>query len=321
MLTRPRLAIVVVSAPLFLLALMIASVLDADAEDTSCRPDTVRVGPYGPEQLANASAIIATGHRRAIPEQGIVIALMAAMTESGLRNLPYGDRDSLGLFQMRPSMGWGSPAQVLDPEYASNKFYDVLLSVPGWHTMPPGAAAQAVERSAYPQRYALHEGEARHVLAALSGCGQGGTDIDKVIAAALSQLGVPYAWGGGDADGPTPGTGLDQGIIGFDCSGLALYAYAQIGIDLPHQTQAIWHTSQPAITNPDRLQPGDLILLSHNGRPDGIHHLGIYLGDDRVIHAPESGDVVRITENIWQSPFWSGEFIGAVRPATSSRRG
>lgn len=282
------------------------------------------VGPYGAEQMTNAKLIIDIGARRGIADHGIVVALMAAMTESGLRNLNHGDRDSLGLFQMRPSQGWGTPAQVTNPTYAVNKFYDVLLTVPNWQGLSPGAAAQAVERSAFPDRYNKHEQTAREILGTVRSitCPSSATNgprvsnprAETVVNAALSQLGVPYAWAGGTAAGPSRGTGRDADVVGFDCSGLALYAYAQIDVAVPHQTQAIWRAFQPAIRAPPEIQPGDLILLSNNNQPGGIHHVGIYMGDGKVVHAPKSGDVVKIAENIWQSPYWSREFIGAVRP-------
>lgn len=284
------------------------------------------VGRYGAEQMTNAKLIVDIGTERGIPDHGIVVALMAAMTESGLRNLDHGDRDSLGLFQMRPSQGWGTPAQVTDPIYAVNKFYDVLLTVPNWQVLSPGAAAQAVERSGFPDRYNKHEQTAREILGAVRGINcahspdrprvnlSNNPRAETVVNAALSQLGVPYAWAGGTATGPSRGTGRDAHVVGFDCSGLALYAYAQIGVAVPHQTQAIWRAFQPAIRDPPDVQPGDLILLSNNGQPGGIHHVGIYMGDGKAVHAPESGDFVKIAENIWQSSYWSREFIGAVRP-------
>jgi len=300
----------------------------------ACAPagaSPTHVGPYGTEEMDNATLIVSVGTERGIPDQGIVVALMAAMTESNLRNLNHGDRDSLGLFQMRPSQGWGTPSQLTDPHYATNKFFDVLLTVPNWLGRSPGAAAQAVERSAFPDRYNKHEQLARQILGAVRGiaCPTTATAnqpdtrrvslptnprAEAVINAALSQLDVPYAWAGGTAAGPSAGTGADRGVVGFDCSGLVLYAYAQIGVAVPHQTQAIWRMFQPAIRDPTDVQPGDLILLSSNGEPDGIHHIGIYMGNSRVIHAPESGDVVKVTTNIWASPFWSREFVGAVRP-------
>jgi cell wall-associated NlpC family hydrolase len=327
----------IVGFPLaILLFLVLAIVVDEDEasattgiQGVACAPGDATasdVGPYGPEQMGNAAIIVDIGTQRDIRDHGIVVALMAAMTESSLRNLNHGDRDSLGLFQMRPSQGWGTPEQLTEPTYATNKFYDVLLKVPNWQGKPPGAAAQEVERSAFPDRYNKHEQTAREILGAVRGIDCAPTRSDdtgsqpanpraaEVVDAARSQVGVGYAWGGGTPNGPSAGSGVDTGKVGFDCSGLALYTYAKIGVAVPHQTQAIWRSFQPATRDPTEVQPGDLILLSNNGQPGGIHHVGIYLGDARVVHAPESGDVVKITANVWQSTLWAREFIGAVRP-------
>lgn len=98
------------------------------------------------EQLDNARVIAQIGKQRGMTDQGIQIALMTALTESGLRNVRHGDRDSLGLFQQRPSQGWGTPQQVQDRMYAANKFYDALGKT-NYASMNPWAAAQAVQRS------------------------------------------------------------------------------------------------------------------------------------------------------------------------------
>lgn len=105
-------------------------------------------------QRSNAAVIIQVGKNLGMGRAGEIIALMTAMQESSLNNLNYGDRDSLGLFQQRPSMGWGSPAQIMDPWYSSAKFYNTLAGVGGWWNMEPTLAAQAVQRSAYPYAYA-----------------------------------------------------------------------------------------------------------------------------------------------------------------------
>jgi hypothetical protein len=114
-------------------------------------------GQLDVEQLRNSAAIVEVGQRLGVAPYGWTIALATAMQESGLRNLTWGDRDSLGLFQQRPSQGWGSAAQILDPVYAAGRFYRGLLDVPGWRDMPLTAAAQAVQRSAFPFAYARHE--------------------------------------------------------------------------------------------------------------------------------------------------------------------
>ncbi len=105
------------------------------------------------EQLENARTIAAVAVERGLPERAVVIALATAMQESTLRNLDYGDRDSLGLFQQRPSQGWGTPAQVQDPVYAAGKFYDGLVQIPAWESGELTRVADAVQRSAYPLAY------------------------------------------------------------------------------------------------------------------------------------------------------------------------
>ena len=127
--------------------------------------------PLTDEMAANARLIIQTGQRLGVPDRGIVVALAAAMQESGLRNLDYGDRDSVGMFQQRPSTGWGSVAQLLDPTYATELFYGGpsnpnagrtrgLLDISGWQSMTVAQAAQAVQISAYPDAYAKWEASA-----------------------------------------------------------------------------------------------------------------------------------------------------------------
>jgi LysM repeat protein len=124
------------------------------------------------EMAANAKTIIRVGRTLGVPDYGLVIALAAAAQESGLRNLNYGDRDSLGLFQQRPSAGWGAPSQLLEPGYAARLFFGGpknpnaantrgLLDIPGWQSMTVSQAAQAVQFSAYPDAYAKWETGAR----------------------------------------------------------------------------------------------------------------------------------------------------------------
>ncbi|WP_326652378.1 hypothetical protein [Streptomyces sp. NBC_01750] len=121
------------------------------------------------EQAANAATISAVGTTRGMPERAVTIALATALQESGLRNIKHGDRDSLGLFQQRPSKGWGTAGQILDPVYASGKFYEHLAEVPGYSRLPLTVAAQRVQRSGFPQAYAKHEPDATLLAAALTG--------------------------------------------------------------------------------------------------------------------------------------------------------
>ncbi|MEV3989305.1 hypothetical protein AB0J57_10365 [Streptomyces sp. NPDC049837] len=124
---------------------------------------------FTPEQASNAATISAVGTSRGMPERAVTIALATALQESALRNIRYGDRDSLGLFQQRPSQGWGTEAQILDPVFSAGKFYDHLAKVPGYSRLPLTVAAQRVQRSGFPQAYAKHEPDAALLAAALTG--------------------------------------------------------------------------------------------------------------------------------------------------------
>lgn len=115
------------------------------------------------------------GHHRGcrrtagLPARAATIALATAYQESGLRNLAHGDRDSLGLFQQRPSQGWGTVAQVRDPHYAAGKFYDALVKIKNYQKLSVTVAADRVQRSAFPNAYADHEADARVLASALTG--------------------------------------------------------------------------------------------------------------------------------------------------------
>jgi cell wall-associated NlpC family hydrolase len=305
-------------------------------------PDQAVAG-FANDQLQNAGLIVAAGDEVGAPQRAQVIAIATAMQESGLHNLNHGDLDSLGLFQQRAS--WGPVAVREDPKATAKLFYARLLSVPGWQTMPLTEAAQRVQVSALPDAYAKWEsaadqvlGDVLHITCEPGGGSAPGGEVapgqpvpaspltEQVIARATAQVGKPYAWGGGSATGPTHGISDGGGAadkagdtakIGFDCSGLMVYAFAGIGITVPHQTQAIWAQFPPPITNRAQIQPGDMILLSSNGQPSGIDHVGLYLGGGRVVDAPESGLNVRIEPNIWANPYWSAHFIGAVQATTT----
>jgi hypothetical protein len=123
------------------------------------------------EQLENAKTIAGVARDRGLPDRAIVIALATAQQESRLRNLDYGDRDSLGLFQQRPSAGWGSPAQVQDPVYAAGKFFDHLVRVPNWETGRLTEIAQSVQLSAFPEAYEQWREMAEQLTAALASDG------------------------------------------------------------------------------------------------------------------------------------------------------
>jgi hypothetical protein len=154
------------------------------------------------EQVANAATITAVGLRRGVPQRALVVALATAWQESKLENLGGGDRDSIGLFQQRPSQGWGTAEQVADPRYAANAFYTALLKVKGWEKLRITEAAQQVQRSALPEAYEKWVDESELMARALSGEATGavactvtettshGTEAAKTLAA-----GVKLDWG------------------------------------------------------------------------------------------------------------------------------
>ena len=106
-----------------------------------------------PQQRKNAKIIAGVGKTMGIPPHGWVIAIATAMQESKLRNIDHGDRDSLGLFQQRPSMGWGTPEQITDPRYAARQFYKHLVQIESWKSLQLTIVAQRVQRSAFPYAY------------------------------------------------------------------------------------------------------------------------------------------------------------------------
>jgi hypothetical protein len=126
-------------------------------------------GTYTTDQIANATTIYQVSVRLGLPQYAAVIATATALQESDLENLDYGDQDSLGLFQQRPSQGWGTPAEIMDPVYAATKFYDALVKVPDWQTIPLTDAAQDVQESAYPDAYASHTTAAEYLVSTVSG--------------------------------------------------------------------------------------------------------------------------------------------------------
>ena len=174
----------------------------------SCRATALgRSVTFTPEQSANAATITAVALKRGLPPRAATIANATAIQESKLQNVRFGDRDSLGLFQQRPSQGWGTQAQILDPVHAANKFYDALIKIDGYQSMEITAVAQAVQRSATPQAYANHEQEGRILASTLSGQSPGGigcrldaptvsTPAESIAASLTRELGVPASVSG-----------------------------------------------------------------------------------------------------------------------------
>jgi cell wall-associated NlpC family hydrolase len=270
------------------------------------------------QQTSNAQIIYSTGVRMSIPEYGEVIAIATAVQESRLTNLTTAvDHDSLGLFQQRPSQGWGTPAQITDPVYASARFYQALALVPNWQNLSVAAAAQAVQKSGYPAAYARWQPVAERLVAGFAGtagtCDPGATNapgmpagftlapdtpapVATAIRYAVAQIGKPYVWGG-------------TGPYGYDCSGLVMAAYAAAGVTLPRTTyqQVDAGARVPDATD---IRPGDLIFtvggetgasVSHPG------HVGLFIGDNLVIDAPSQGKNVEISA--FNAGYWNTQAV------------
>ena len=207
-----------------------------------------------PNQAQEASVIAAAGARLGLPDHAVTIALATALQESKLRNLNYGDRDSVGLFQQRPSEGWGTAAQILDPNYASTAFYQHLEAIPGWQQLPVAEAAQDVQHSADGSAYASWEGEARTLAIDLTGetpasvtCRLTGfagplPEAGALVAAGESELGMsPYA--------PDPGPQVGWRLASW----LVAHAYAYHLTSVSYDNQR-WTPSSgrwSAAPNPD----------------------------------------------------------------------
>ena len=267
-------------------------------------------------QLANAEIIYDVSVTLGLPQRAAVIAEATALQESSLVNLPGGTSDSLGLFQQRPPQGWGTPAQIMQPVYASTRFYQSLAEIPGWQSLPVADAAQAVQRSADPGAYARWEPLADSLVATFSGSAEdcltdNGTGVPQsgttqlpagltlpagtpqavvtAIAYAAAQLGKPYIWGG-------------TGPAGYDCSGLVMMAYQAAGISLPRTTFQQVDAGTPVYSD-SQLKPGDLLFTpGSDGTATDPGHVGMYIGSGQVIQAPQTGEDIGITpfSGYWQ---------------------
>lgn len=168
------------------------------------------------DRMANAATISAVGLTKKVPDRGIVVALATALQESKLDNLAGGDRDSIGLFQQRPSQGWGKPEQIKDPVYAATRFYNALLRVRGWADMRVTEAAQRVQRSAYPEAYEKWADEGQILMEALTGqapgalsCAGAGEPLRRGAEAAQSlSAGLRRDWGGAATVADSDVTGI-----------------------------------------------------------------------------------------------------------------
>ncbi|ALE77030.1 hypothetical protein FRP1_30510 (plasmid) [Pseudonocardia sp. EC080625-04] len=279
---------------------------------------------WNAEQTENAATIVNRVVERQLPRRAAVIAISTTIVESRLVNVGYGDRDSLGLYQQRPSQGWGTPAEVLNPVGATDTFLDRLIELPGWATMAPGEAAQAVQRSAFPDRYAPEEAPAAALVEQFwvgpdnpvpAPATPGGPNVQLAssVFACPDQggAGVPLAPSNIDPKqlppGFTPPTDPAQraavtyalaqlgkpyvwgakGPDGFDCSGLMLAAWASAGVPIPAGTVNQKNAGTPA--SPANIAPGDLVFIPGSlGSPDNPRHVGMYVGQGLVVNAYDS---------------------------------
>jgi hypothetical protein len=274
----------------------------------------------GADEMDIARTIVDVVQQRRLPRQAAVLAITTAMVESGLRNLDYGDRDSIGVFQQRPSQGWGTREQILDPVYATGKFLDVLIALPGWDTMAPGRAEQAVQRSGFPDRYAPREPAAAAIVDRFwtgpdnpTPPPPRGGDTEAVQAKTLcpDQGGsdVPRDPGKVDPTKLPPGftlptdvrqraaVGFALGQLGkpyvwgakgpnaYDCSGLMLAAWAAAGVGIPAGTVSQVRAGH-AVSSIEEVQPGDLLFIPGAlGSAQVPRHVGMYAGHGLIVDA------------------------------------
>jgi len=285
-----------------------------------------------PEQLANAKTIVVTTARADMAVRAGVVAVATALTESGLRNLDHGDRDSLGLFQQRAS--WGPAAIRLNPVAATDLFLTALAVVPHWELLPITVASDQVQHSAFPSAVARWEplasalvtanwpvnvanatpqatpATAPRVLgAAAQDCpGQGGEGASGVGGGGLTMLPPGFAVPTQTQQANVVRFALAQlgkpylwGGVGpdaWDCSGLTMAAWAAAGVPLPRTTFQQVLAGNP-VPSTAALKPGDLIFIAgSDGTPSNPGHVGLYIGlvsdVPFLVHAPQTGKTVEI---------------------------
>ncbi|MCZ9354069.1 C40 family peptidase [Streptomyces sp. NPDC058848] len=286
------------------------------------------------EQVPNAATIVATGLSLDVPKKGQIIALATAMQESRLRNLGYGDRDSLGLFQQRPSQGWGSAQQIRDPVYASEQFYKHLLKVDGWQQMTVTQAAQAVQKSGLPDAYAQWESLATALQSAIAktfpGADADGKDTNQDEKPSTSTTGCAPGQDG-SGFGRIPEGSVPKGYsIPKDADPKARkaieWAMHQLGTlyqwggsctnahgpdpmgrcdcsSLMQQAYAhagitLTRTTYTQVGEGKAVSPAHLKpgdLIFSRGTAARPEHVGMYMGEGLVIEAPRTTKPVRIT--------------------------
>ena len=254
------------------------------------------------EQAENAALISAISAQRGMPARAASIALATAYQESKLYNIDYGDRDSVGLFQQRPSQGWGTVAQLMDPVYATNAFFDALQDVDGYETMAITVAAQEVQRSAFPDAYADHEQDGRALASALTGnspralwcdvpgdAGEASDEIDEsglvdrasVVRRDLEARFGPLSLGGFEPGGVS--SGHMEGSAHYEGRAIDVF-FRPVNAD---NRKRGWAMASYLVANADRLEVRTIIF------DDRIWHAGSRSGDgwtDYRVPSSSGGD-------------------------------
>ena len=234
--------------------------LDDESEPVRCAAELDGTSWYlSPEQAQNAALITGTAVQRGLPGRAATIGLATALQESRLENIDYGDRDSVGLFQQRPSQGWGTVAEIMDPVYSTGAFYDGLVEVPGYEDLEVTVAAQAVQRSGFPDAYAQHETRARAWASALTGHSPGALTChlpdleaeagDETVGDRAAQVSALAARDLGMADGTV--RAADDGTVHLDA--------AALGGETATWTVAHWAVATASATGAVEVRAGDLV--------------------------------------------------------------
>lgn len=220
-----------------------------------------------PDQADTAALLAGTSLQRGLPARATTIALATGLQESALRNIDHGDRDSVGIFQQRPSQGWGTVEQIMDPVYATNAFYDALLRVDGYQDLPITEAAQAVQRSAFPDAYAQHEGLARAWASAMYGYDpaavsctlpepDGAGDPAAVQARVARDLGALTTSVGADGAVLVDASSMSADGSDLDRMGWAVAHWA-VSVAEPLQVVEVWHAGRSWLRQEGVWSPAD----------------------------------------------------------------
>lgn len=219
------------------------------------------------DQAHYASIIVGVSVRRKLPPRAASIAMATVYQETGIRNLGYGDRDSVGLFQQRPSQGWGTTKQLRDPYYATGKFYDALVRVPGWQTLPINDVAQRVQRSGHPEAYRDHEADGRILASTLTGQSPAGFScLDRsrtagkpaALTTALRRTFGPLSVGMQDKTVTVRAASADQAWAYAHFAVANVKYYGVIGVTVADRAWATSQLSVPSWTGPATAAGGSV---------------------------------------------------------------